>query len=177
MADRKHVEIAEKLNDARSELMAFFDGLAAGEWDTAVYHESTTWTITDILRHLVDAERGMASMIMQWQQGQDPRPARLRPGPLEQPHRKRKPPTKSRMNSSPTFARIAPNLPELHRHPPRRRLGPKQGRHGSLRIMSIEEVCHLIADHELDHLRAAKETLGRRPQAVKNEIPTKLGAL
>ncbi|NJL55631.1 DinB family protein, partial [bacterium] len=27
----------------------------------------------------------------------------------------------------------------------------KQGRHGSLRIMSIEEVCHLIADHELDH--------------------------
>ncbi|HMT22069.1 MAG TPA: DinB family protein, partial [Promineifilum sp.] len=35
----------------------------------------------------------------------------------------------------------------------------KRGRHASLKIMSIEEICHLIADHEADHLRAIREAL------------------
>ncbi|MEZ4590398.1 MAG: hypothetical protein R3D55_04555 [Chloroflexota bacterium] len=43
--------------------------------ETAVCHEDTTWTITDILRHLVDSENGMTGMMMQWLQGKDPVPA------------------------------------------------------------------------------------------------------
>jgi hypothetical protein len=35
----------------------------------------------------------------------------------------------------------------------------KQGRHASLRIMTIEEVCHLIADHEQAHAALMKEAL------------------
>ncbi|MCA9920436.1 MAG: maleylpyruvate isomerase N-terminal domain-containing protein, partial [Anaerolineales bacterium] len=74
MTDKK-VEIAEKLNDTRHDLMIFFDGLDEAGWETAVYDEETTWTITDILRHLVDSERGMTGMMAQWQQGKDPVPA------------------------------------------------------------------------------------------------------
>ncbi|HRN66718.1 MAG TPA: DinB family protein, partial [Promineifilum sp.] len=36
----------------------------------------------------------------------------------------------------------------------------KKGRHASLKIMTIEEVCHLIADHEALHLAGIREALG-----------------
>jgi len=36
----------------------------------------------------------------------------------------------------------------------------KKGRHASLKIMTIEEVCHLIADHEALHLTGVREALG-----------------
>lgn len=163
MADRKHVEIAEKLSDARAALMAFFDGLEEDEWETAVYHEETTWTITDILRHLVDAERGMTSMIMQWQQGNDPVPADF---DLARWNNRvvQKAAEKTPNDLVAEFRQNRINLlsfiDTLHDED-----WHKQGRHGSLRIMSIEEVCHLIADHELDHLRVMKEALGEDQQA------------
>lgn len=157
MADQKNIEMATKLNDARAELMAFFDGLDEAKWETAVYHEETTWTITDILRHLVDAERGMMGMMMQWQRGKNPVPpdfdlerwnnraieksAEKNPNELLAEFRKNRIDLLSYINT------IKPDDWE------------KQGRHGSLRIMSIEEVCHLIANHEMDHLRVMKEAV------------------
>lgn len=163
MADTKNVEIATKLNDSRMALMAFFDGLDEGGWETAVYHEETTWTITDILRHLVDAERGMMGMIIQWQRGKDPVPADF---------------DLARWNNR-AVQKTADKTPsELLTEFRQNRINllsfidtlrdedwDKQGRHGSLRIMSIEQVCHLVADHELDHLRVMKEALGGGQQA------------
>jgi hypothetical protein len=35
----------------------------------------------------------------------------------------------------------------------------KKGRHASLQVMSIEEVCHLIADHEALHLTGIRKAL------------------
>jgi hypothetical protein len=160
MADEKNIEIATKLNDARAELMAFFDGLDEADWETAVYHEEANWTISDILRHLVDAERGMMSMMVQWQRGKDPVPpdfdlerwnnraieksAGKTPDELVDEFRK------NRINLLSYIDTIKPDD------------WAKQGRHGSLRIMSIEEVCHLIADHELSHLKLAKEAIGAK---------------
>lgn len=160
MADEKNIEIATKLNDARAELMVFFEGLAEAEWDTAVYHEDSTWTITDILRHLVDSERGMMGMMMQWQRGKDPVPpdfdlerwnnraieksAEKSPDELIAEFRKNRIDLLSYINT------IKPDD------------WAKQGRHGSLRIMSIEEVCHLIADHEMDHLHVMKEVVAAK---------------
>lgn len=158
MADRKHVEIAEKLNDARSDLMAFFDGLKEEAWETAVYHEESTWTITDILRHLVDAERGMMGMIIQWQRGKDPVPpdfdlARWNNRVVQKAAEKT--PDELIAEFRQNRINLLSFIDTLHDED-----WSKQGRHGSLRIMSIEEVCHLIADHELDHLRVMKEALG-----------------
>ena len=158
MADRKNVEIATKLNESRAELMAFFDGLADEEWDTAVYHEESTWTITDILRHLVDAERGMMGMIIQWQRGQDPVPpdfdlARWNNRVVQKAAEKT--PDELIAEFRQNRINLLSFIDTLHDED-----WSKQGRHGSLRIMSIEEVCRLIADHELDHLRVMKEALG-----------------
>ena len=163
MADSKNVEIATKLNDARTELMVFFDGLNEEEWETAVYHEETTWTIADILRHLVDAERGMTSMIMQWQQGKDPVPPDF---DLTRWNNRvvQKAAEKTPKELIAEFRQNRINLlsfvDTLHEED-----WDKRGRHGSLRIMSIEEVCHLIADHEMNHLRVMRETVEGGQQA------------
>lgn len=157
MADPKQVEIATKLNDERTSLVTFFQGLEESDWDTAVYHEDTTWTIADILRHLVDAEKGMTRLIMAWQQGDDP----VRPDfDLERWNNRviqktaEKSPeellTELRENRINLLSFIDTIQPEDWE---------KQGRHGSLRIMTIEEVCHLIANHELEHLKVMKEVI------------------
>ncbi len=36
----------------------------------------------------------------------------------------------------------------------------KKGRHGSLKIMTIEEICHIIADHEATHAADISAALG-----------------
>jgi len=157
MTIKKNVEIAAKLNEERASLLAFFEQLENEEWETAVYHEDTTWTITDILRHLVDAEKGMTGMIMQWQQGKNPVPADF---DLER--------WNNRVVQKAAEKSPAELLDELKLN----RINllsfidtiqegdwAKQGRHGSLRIMNIEEVCHLIGDHELSHLAVMQEAI------------------
>ncbi|VAW43268.1 hypothetical protein MNBD_CHLOROFLEXI01-101 [hydrothermal vent metagenome] len=154
MENEKKVAILSKLSKERAELRTFLDGLTADEWQTAVYDEDAKWTLADIVRHLVDAERGMISMMQQWQQGKDPvRPdfdltrwnARVvqkaaEKGPAELL-------TQFEQNRSQLLAFIDTIQPEDW---------GKTGRHGSLRIMTIEEVCHLIADHESGHLEVMK---------------------
>jgi hypothetical protein len=158
VANLKKVEITAKLNEERAALLAFFEQLADADWKTAVYHEESNWTITDILRHLVDAERGMTGMISQWQQGKNPVPpdfdlARWNNRVIQKAAEK---------NPAELLAEFNKNRSNLLNLIDT--LQPedwaKQGRHGSLRIMSIEEVCHLIADHEQDHLRAMIEAKG-----------------
>lgn len=157
MTNKKNVAMVAKLNEERTALMAFFEQLEDAEWETAVYHEDTTWTITDILRHLVDAEKGMTGMIMQWQQGKNPVPADF---DLER--------WNNRVVQKAAEKSPAELLDELRLN----RINllsfidtiqeddwAKQGRHGSLRIMNIEEVCHLIGDHELSHLAVMKEAI------------------
>lgn len=156
MTDKK-VEIATKLSESRGQLMRFFEGLDETKWETAVYDEGSTWTITDILRHLADSERGMTGMMMQWQQGKDPIPPDF---------------DLARWNNRAIQKTAAKSPQDLLDNMRKNRIDllsfidtlqtedwDKKGRHGSLRIMSIEEVCHLIANHETDHLRVMKEAV------------------
>ncbi len=160
MTVTKNVEIATKLNEERATLRAFFDELDDDDWDTAVYDEDTTWTVLDILRHLVDSEKGMTRLMMQWQQGNDPVPADF---------------DLTRWNNRALEKTAEKSPEELLQALRENRIDllsfidtiqeedwARQGRHGSLRIMTIEEVCHLIADHELDHLRVMQEAVGAK---------------
>lgn len=157
MADQK-AEIVAKLVDTRSKLEAFLGRLDEASWETAVYHEDTTWTVTDIMRHVVDSERGMTNMITQWQQGKDPVPADFDlarwNNRVVQKAAEKTPSdllTDLKVNRQ-SLLNVIDNLQPDD--------WGKQGRHASLRIMSIEQVCHLIADHEADHLAGIQEALG-----------------
>lgn len=160
MTNQKNLEIAAKLNEERAALLAFFEQLADADWETAVYHEETHWTITDILRHLVDAEKGMTGMIRQWQQGKNPVPPDF---DLER-WNNRVVQKSAEKSPDELLSELRENRTNLLSF-----IGTiqdddwaKQGRHGSLRIMNIEEVCHLIAEHELSHLAVMEEALGEK---------------
>ncbi|MCP4416568.1 MAG: DinB family protein [Chloroflexi bacterium] len=154
MTDSKKEAILSKLNSERTDLEAFLDGLTAVAWQTAVYSEDITWTFVDILRHLVDAEQGMIGLMRQWQQGKNPVPtdfdlARWNARVIHKAAEKSADELREEMvaNRANLLTLIAAFQPEDW---------AKKGRHGSLRIMTIEEVCHLIADHELSHLAVMK---------------------
>ena len=157
MTNKKNVEIAAKLNEERAALMAFFEGLDGADWGTAVYDEETQWTVADILRHLVDAERGMTDLMSQWQQGRNPVPAdfdlaRWNNRVIQKTAEK---------SPDDLLAELRENRIKLLSF-----IGTiqeddwaRQGRHASLRILTIEEVCHLIGDHEMSHLKVMQEAV------------------
>jgi uncharacterized damage-inducible protein DinB len=54
--------LASKLQTEGEKFIAFFGGLAEGQWNTEVYTEGSTWTIRSILAHLMTAERAFVKL-------------------------------------------------------------------------------------------------------------------
>jgi hypothetical protein len=62
-------ELAEKLKSEGKKTVGVFSGLSDEQWQTEVYTEGTTWTIRNILAHLVTSERGLIKLFEQIRQG------------------------------------------------------------------------------------------------------------
>ena len=50
-------ELAEKLKSEGDKMASIFSGLTDEQWNQEVYTEGSTWTIRNILSHLVTSER------------------------------------------------------------------------------------------------------------------------
>ena len=159
MEQGKKVEIEEKLVETRTALVSFLKGLSTEEWETAVQIEDANWTIADVVRHLVNAESGMTSLIEKFKVGEDPVP----------PDFDRERFNKSRVRKSqdvpPAQLLAQMEMNRAHLLTVLDNLQPedwqKKGRHASLRILTIEEVCHVIADHEWAHYEDMKNALNQ----------------
>ena len=62
-------ELAEKLKSEGEKIFTIFSGLKDNQWDMEVYTEGTSWTIRNILSHLVTSERGLIKLFEQIRQG------------------------------------------------------------------------------------------------------------
>ena len=62
-------ELAEKLRSEGERFVAIFSGLNDDQWSQEVYTEGTTWTIRNMLAHLVTSERGLIKLFEQIRQG------------------------------------------------------------------------------------------------------------
>ena len=62
-------ELAEKLKSEGEKVFAFFSEFREGEWEREVYTEDTTWTVRNILSHLVTSERGLIKLFERIRQG------------------------------------------------------------------------------------------------------------
>ena len=151
MSQDKKEAIKEKLTTVRDETVRVLNELTEEEWNTRVYSdEGAEWRVIDVVRHMADSERGMTALMAQVQAGgegvspdfdltrwnrrvvaklQDKGPADLLAGMAA--------------NREALFAFIDALAEDDW---------AKQGRHASQRILSIEQVCHLIADHERAHI-------------------------
>ena len=62
-------ELAEKLKKEGEKILTIFSGFKDSQWDMEIYSEGTTWTIRNILSHLVTSERGLIKLFEQIRQG------------------------------------------------------------------------------------------------------------
>jgi uncharacterized protein (TIGR03083 family) len=147
--DAKKKEIKDELSDARSVLFAILQGLSEAAWDTMVYSEGETWTVADILRHLTAAERDMTLLVERIRKGAGGVPADF---DLDRWNRRS---IEKAESKSPADLQAEMRENRLHLIGVIDSIEPEEwdirGRHGSLRIMTVEEILRLIADHERRH--------------------------
>ena len=62
-------ELAEKLKSEGEKTLGIFRAFEGDQWDREVYTEGTTWSIRNVLSHLVTSERGLIKLFEQIRQG------------------------------------------------------------------------------------------------------------
>jgi hypothetical protein len=62
-------ELAEKLRSEGEKFASLFSAIRDDQWQREVYTEGTTWTIRNVLSHLVTSERGLLKLFEQIRQG------------------------------------------------------------------------------------------------------------
>jgi len=149
----------EKLAATRADLVKVARELDWDSWTHPVYGHGgeKEWSAMDLLRHLVWAEGGMLRLMRQIRAGEEGAPADF---------------DLDRYNAA-GVSKLKDEMPAdllLHLEKNRKELlafvesleegdWEKKGRHGSLRIMSIQEILERIADHEAQHLADLREAL------------------
>jgi hypothetical protein len=154
--DRKEA-IKQKLTKTREEWLRTLDGLTVEQWEARAYSEGSEWRVVDILRHVADSERGMTGLMAQIKGGSEGVPPDFDLARWN----KRVVDKLSNQGPEELLAGMTQNRAALFDfiNALDDTDWEKQGRHASLRIMSIEEICHLIADHETLHLAGIREAL------------------
>jgi uncharacterized protein (TIGR03083 family) len=150
-------ELAAKLTAEGLKIGDFFESLAADQWARQVYTEGTTWTVRDILAHLMTSERAFVKLFEQIRQGgagvsedfvidrynasQQARTRQATPGELLEAYRA------LRAQMVEWVSKLQPAELEL------------TGRHPFLGITSLREMIKLIYIHNQTHLRDMRNTL------------------
>jgi len=148
-ATDKHA-IKEELRAAREELYRVVSGLSNAQWQQRAYsEEGGEWRVLDLLRHVVDSERGMTALMAQVQAGgagvsDDFDLSRWNRRVVEKLQDKTLDDLMAAMaqNRVALFDFIDTLADEDW---------SQKGRHASGRILTIEQVCELIASHERAH--------------------------
>jgi hypothetical protein len=157
MADERKEAIKAKLAANREAFIVTMSGLSDEQWAARAYSEGSEWSVVDILRHVADSERGMTALMVQIQNGGEGVPpdfdlARWNQRVVSKLGDKSPQELLAGMEESrQALFEFIDTLDEGD--------WDKKGRHASLKIMTIEEVCHLIADHEALHLAGVREAL------------------
>ena len=151
MSQDKKAAIKDKLTTVREETVRVLSGLTEAQWNAPVYtDEGAEWRVIDVVRHVTDSERGMTALMAQVQAGGEGVSADF---DLERWNRRVVAKLQDK-GPADLLADMAANRQVLFAFMDSLADDdwPRQGRHASQRILSIEQVCHLIADHEKAHI-------------------------
>lgn len=152
-------EIMEKLAATRAELIEVCRELDWDTWTQPVYAhgDEDEWTAMDLLRHLVWAEGGMLRLMKQIRAGEEGVPEDF---DLDRYNASGIRKLKDELPSG-LLLRLEQNRQAVAAFVDSLEEGDweKQGRHGSLRIMTIQEILEQIARHEEEHLRDLRQVL------------------
>jgi hypothetical protein len=156
--ERRKAAIREDLAAARRELLDLYGRLSTSQLETIVYADGGEWRVADLLRHLMSAERDMGRLIDNIREGGEGASADF---------------DLNRWNASRVARSRNKAVPELLAEMAENRIEllemlatttdeelDRRGRHGSLRILSVEDIFALIADHERRHLLDIRRAVG-----------------
>ncbi|MBP7999937.1 MAG: DinB family protein [Chloroflexi bacterium] len=147
----------QHLTTSRTILLDCLTRLTEEQWQTTIFSDGSQWTAADILRHLVDAQRGMTAQIAQIQAGGSGVPedfdlARWNARGVRKAQEKTAGELIGELEEGQTnLFMLLETIQEDD--------WLKKGRHGSGRILTIAEIFTIIATHEADHARDIRQTL------------------
>jgi hypothetical protein len=156
MSDRKEV-VVKKLEGVRASLLDMAATIEDEQWERKVFSESEEWQVSDLFRHIVSAEHSMTRLIENIRDGGE--------GASPEFDLTRWNDSRVKKARHRTIADLTADLTQnradllevvdtLHEDD-----WDKQGLHGSLEMMTIEEILHRIADHEAHHMRDIQQAV------------------
>ncbi|MHA1984399.1 MAG: DinB family protein [Candidatus Hodarchaeales archaeon] len=157
--ENKKEELKEKLERIRKEFLDLIGNLSIEKQNQRISPKEDSWTILDTIKHLYEAEDGMTRLMTGILGGSEGVPQdfdlnRWNRRIVEKMSEK----TLGMMLSGLKDSRnrlldLIAGLKETDLE--------KKGRHGTLKVMTIEEILNLIGDHEKNHLEKIKYVLQR----------------
>ncbi len=151
MYEETKVKIFRKLSGSRQTLLARLDELHSEQWEKIVYSEDADWTVKDLFGHLMDSERSMTRLIEVIKEGGEGVPPDFDLNRWNARTIKKTTDLTTNEIRTEMISNRSRLLEMLYDMPDED--WAKKGRHGSLQVMSVEEILNLIADHENNHLR------------------------
>jgi hypothetical protein len=152
LGDKKMSEriakIKEDLADGRRYLNNVFDQVG-DRWDTQVYSEGAAWTVKQLAIHLMITDKGHNNMLKGIDSGEETVPADF---DLERFNRRSvekradTPIDEVRSSLATTAAEREAWLDTIDEA-----TLDKKGRHGTMRILTIEQILGVVALHDRDH--------------------------
>lgn len=141
-------KIKKDLADGHARLNHVLDGVG-DRWETQVYSDGAAWNVHQLATHLMITDKGHNNTIMGIAKGEEVIPAdfdlqRYNKRSVEK--RGEVPIEEIRANLETTFNERNQWLDTIDDA-----TLDKKGRHGSMRILTIEEILKVIADHDRDH--------------------------
>lgn len=150
-------KIKQNLADGRARLNSVLDNVG-DHWETQVYTEGAAWTVRQLAIHLMVSDKGHNTMVMSIAKGEDTIPADF---DLERFNRRS---VEKRAETTPQDIRTGLNATEAERSEWLDTIDEaildKQGRHGSMRILTIEQILGVVADHDRTHANDIARVLG-----------------
>ncbi|OLS25353.1 MAG: hypothetical protein HeimC3_15670 [Candidatus Heimdallarchaeota archaeon LC_3] len=155
--EEKKNQIREKLSYTRGELINTIKNLTVETLNKKNSNKDESWTIIEALRHLFEAERGMISLMMNINKGSEGVPEDF---DLNR-YNKRSVQKLAEKNLDLLLDGFKENRIRLFEFLTKISLTElaKKGRHGSLLILTIEQIFNLIGDHEQGHLNKIKSEI------------------
>ncbi|MEZ4859807.1 MAG: DinB family protein [Caldilineaceae bacterium] len=159
MSASKCADWQEKLAASRQALLALLNSLQPEQWETPVFSEGDTWTVTTVVSHLIDGERGMSIQVHKIRKGEETVPANFDLARWNAGVKKRM--------GNPSPAELLSGL-EATRTKTLEGMNSLSdtewaltGRHPARGMITIEQYYETIHGHELSHAADIRQAMGQ----------------
>ncbi|MFO7539840.1 MAG: DinB family protein [Chloroflexota bacterium] len=155
-------QLKQRLTHQRQGLLDVLAGLSDEDWQTAVFPDDEEidppWTVADLVRHVADAELSMTRLMQLIREGGEGVPADFdlnRWNNSRLAKNRHKSPAEVTADMAQQRAALFQFIDSLTPADLE-----KAGRHGRGTIMTIDQICVLIAGHDKLHLADIKQAVG-----------------